>query len=104
MAYPGEVTPEVFEKYLPYAIALDVENQWSDRFASLFLQKDQHYTPTWYSGQHWNAHQPALFSSAMGSSLSTAIASSATALGSSSGGGGGGSSGGGGGGGGGGGW
>jgi hypothetical protein len=30
-----EDTPEVFEKYLPYAIALGVENRWANRFASV---------------------------------------------------------------------
>jgi hypothetical protein len=28
-------TPEIFEKYLPYAIALGVENHWADRFQSV---------------------------------------------------------------------
>ena len=27
---PPELTPELFEKYLPYALALDVENAWSE--------------------------------------------------------------------------
>ena len=30
---PPKDTPEIFEKYLPYAIALGVENHWADRFA-----------------------------------------------------------------------
>ncbi len=32
MLHPPSVTPEVFEKFLPYAIALDAENQWSKKF------------------------------------------------------------------------
>ena len=32
--HPPEITPELFEAYLPYAIALDVENEWGDQYAS----------------------------------------------------------------------
>lgn len=104
-----EKTPQLFEQYLPYAMALDVEEQWSNRFTSVFNQLEikQSASPSWYSGRRWNARQPGGFSTAMGSSLSTAISSSAQKPGSSSGfgsGSSGGSSGGGGGGGGGGGW
>ena len=102
-----ELTPELFEKYLPYAMALDVEKQWSERFSAVFAQLEQqghHHTPSWYKGKHWDTHNLAGFSSAMGGSLSSAVSSSSTAPGTSSGSSGGGSSGGGGGGGGGGGW
>ncbi len=102
-----EKTPELFERYLPYALALDVETQWSQRFSQVFSkleQSDPQYRPGWYNGYHWNAANLAGFSSTMGDSLGSAIAASSSAPGSSSGGGGGGSSGGGGGGGGGGGW
>ena len=101
-----EKTPELFERYLPYALALDVETQWSRRFSRVFSkleQSDPQYRPRWYNGYYWNAANLAGFSSAMGDSLGSAIAASSSAPGSSSGGGGG-SSGGGGGGGGGGGW
>ncbi|MGH9580639.1 MAG: DUF2207 family protein, partial [Terriglobales bacterium] len=103
-------TPELFEKYLPYALALDCEEQWSRQFTEVFAraaQSGSEYSPTWYSGSNWSAASPGGFASSLGSSFSGAISSSATAPGSSSGGGGGGgggSSGGGGGGGGGGGW
>ncbi|MEW5910623.1 MAG: DUF2207 domain-containing protein, partial [Thermodesulfobacteriota bacterium] len=33
--HPPEKTPELFEKYLPYALALDVEHEWSEQFADL---------------------------------------------------------------------
>ncbi len=104
---PPEKTPELFEKYLPFALALDVEQEWAERFAGLFHlleQEGEAYHPHWYSGSHWNTSDLSGFSSAIGGSLGSAIASSSTAPGSSSGSGGGGSSGGGGGGGGGGGW
>ncbi len=99
-------TPEIFERYLPYAIALGVENRWADRFAGVLaaaaVQGRQGFG--WYSGSHGPWDNPGRFASNVGSSLSSAISSASTAPGSSSGSGGGGSSGGGGGGGGGGGW
>ena len=98
-------TPELFELYFPYAMALDVENQWAERFSEVFYyleQQDYHHSPKWYHGRHWDSNNLTGFSSAIGSGLSSAVSSSSTAPGSS--GGGGGSSGGGGGGGGGGGW
>ena len=106
---PGK-TPELFEKYLPYALALDVENEWSNQFADVLTKAaqsdsdDSGYRPRWYRGSNWNSSQPQSFVSSLGTSLAGSVASAATAPGSSSGSGGGGSSGGGGGGGGGGGW
>ena len=32
--HPPEKTPELFERYLPYAIALGVENKWASKFAA----------------------------------------------------------------------
>ena len=104
---PPERTPELFERYLPYAFALGVEQKWSEQFADVFKHleaTEQAYRPAWYSGSDWSSGRPAHFAAAMGGSFAYAISSSATPPGSSSGGGGGGSSGGGGGGGGGGGW
>ena len=43
---PPEQTPEHFEEMLPYAVALDVENQWCDKFHNV-LQK-YNYSPEWY--------------------------------------------------------
>ncbi len=101
-----EKTPELFEKYLPYALALGVENAWSEKFADVLSKSTQTptYSPGWYSGTNWSSLGVAGFASSLGASFSSAISSSSTAPGSSSGSGGGGSSGGGGGGGGGGGW
>jgi hypothetical protein len=105
---PVQKTPEMFEKYLPYALALGVEHEWSQKFADVLGKAGQPgssgYSPAWYSGSAWSSLGAGAFASSLGSSFSNAIASSSTAPGSSSGGGGGGSSGGGGGGGGGGGW
>jgi len=101
-----EDTPEIFEKYLPYAIALGVENRWADRFQSVLAaaaaQGQQGFL--WYSGHSDPWNNPGRFAESVGSSLSSTISSASAAPGSSSGSGGGGSSGGGGGGGGGGGW
>ncbi|MBI3675717.1 MAG: DUF2207 domain-containing protein [Proteobacteria bacterium] len=105
---PPAMTPEVFEKCLPYAIALDCENNWSKRFtaeaAAAGASPSSGYTPVWYSGGSFSRLGTAGFASAIGAALATSAASASTAPGSSSGSGGGGFSGGGGGGGGGGGW
>jgi uncharacterized membrane protein YgcG len=101
-------TPEIFERYLPYAIALGVENRWADRFrgvlAAAAAAPGGHTGFAWYSGSHSPWNDTGGFVSDVGSSLSSSVSSASTAPGSSSGSGGGGSSGGGGGGGGGGGW
>jgi uncharacterized membrane protein YgcG len=101
---PPKLTPELFESYLPAALALGVEQKWAERFTRVLDIEAPNYRPTWYSGAGWNSANIAAFSSGLGSSLNSAISSASTAPGSKSGGGGGGSSGGGGGGGGGGGW
>jgi uncharacterized membrane protein YgcG len=106
---PPERTPKLFEKYLPYALALDVDQEWAEQFASLLAQAATEqasggYHPSWYHGSRWSGGNLGGMTHGLTSSLTSAISSSSTAPGSSSGGGGGGSSGGGGGGGGGGGW
>jgi uncharacterized membrane protein len=103
---PPEKTPALFEKFLPYALALDVENEWSAQFAEILAraQIEDGYTPVWYSGRSWRGSGFSGLASSLGSSFTSTISSSSSPPGSSSGSGGGGSSGGGGGGGGGGGW
>jgi uncharacterized membrane protein len=103
-APPPPLTAELYESYLPSALALDVEQKWSERFASVLNIQAPDYQPSWYSGPGFDAARLGAFSSGLSKSLSSAISSSSTAPGSKSGSGGGGSSGGGGGGGGGGGW
>jgi len=109
--HPPEMTPELFEKYLPYAIALGVENQWSERFANhLRASGTDHsstgYHPNWYSGGHFNLSSTSGGFSGMSRGMASTISAAAVPPSSSSGGfsSGGGFSGGGGGGGGGGGW
>jgi uncharacterized membrane protein YgcG len=97
-----EQTPAVFEKYLPYAVALGVEQAWAARFADV-LERAK-YSPAWCSDGSWIGMNVGTMAASLGNSMSGAIAASSSSPGSSSGFGGGGSSGGGGGGGGGGGW
>ncbi|HEU5483129.1 MAG TPA: DUF2207 domain-containing protein [Sphingomicrobium sp.] len=103
---PPEDTPELFERYLPYAIALEVENRWAARFAGVLaaaaVSGQQGFA--WYSGSQTPWNDVDGFTRSVGSSLASTVSSASAAPGSSSGSGGGGSSGGGGGGGGGGGW
>ena len=104
--HPPKMTPELFEKYLPYALALGVENQWSEQFAEYLKQAaldPQEYQPTWYSGHSFDLSGSGSRSfGAISGSMASTLSAAATPPSSS--GGGGGFSGGGGGGGGGGGW
>ena len=107
-AAPPQQTPAVFEKFLPYALALDVEQDWAEKFSGILARagtadgsSSAAYTPSFYSGNAGTGFSGTNFASSFSSSLTSAIASSSVAPGS---GGGGGGSGGGGGGGGGGGW
>lgn len=92
---------ERFESLLPYALALGVEEAWTDQFTKAVGDMEASRATR---SMHWY-HGPigrgglASMSSDLGSSLSSQISSSSSPPGSSSGGGGGGSSGGGGGGG-----
>jgi uncharacterized membrane protein len=109
MLHPPEKTPELFERFLPHAIALGVENRWAGKFASVLAAASadpsrQGSSMGWYVGSHNVWSNPGMFATAVGATLVSSTASASTAPGSSSGSGGGGFSGGGGGGGGGGGW
>jgi len=101
----------LFERFLPYAIALDVENAWAKRFAGvLAAAAAAGAVATWYDGDRNRLSDPVSFANHLGDDLSRTIASASSSpassggSGSSSGSSGGGSSGGGGGGGGGSGW
>ena len=104
---PPDKTPQLFELYLPYALALGVDQAWSEKFASVLSSvrdpSGKGWQPTWYNGA-WDSSRPLATTNSLSSGLNSAIARSVTPPSSSSGGGGGGFSGGGGGGGGGGGW
>ncbi len=104
---PPDKTPALFEAFLPYALALGVEQAWADKFAAVLAAirnpDGSAYHPSWYNGT-WNTSNLSKATNGLSSGLSKAVSSSMSPPGSSSGGGGGGFSGGGGGGGGGGGW
>jgi uncharacterized membrane protein YgcG len=116
MLTPVDHTPETFERYLPYALALDVEQQWSENFADVLERTDASgqptYQPVWFSGETMRSTGFSTLGSSLSGAFASSIAASSVAPGKSSGfgssssggGGGGGGSGGGGGGGGGGGW
>lgn len=40
-----ERTPEEFMEYLPYAVALDAEDNWAEQFSDIYIE-----TPGWYVG------------------------------------------------------
>jgi uncharacterized membrane protein YgcG len=109
---PPEKTPALFEKCLPYALALGVEQAWAKQFAGVLAQAagavggtTTTYSPAWFSSTNWDTFDSNRFAGSFSSDFSSAISSAASPPGSSSGfSNSGGSSGGGGGGGGGGGW
>ena len=108
---PADASMELFERHLPYALALGVESAWAERFedaldaAALAATGRSGGAMAWY---HANGGSPTSFSgmsSSLGSAFSSSLSASSAAPSSSGGGSsGGGFSGGGGGGGGGGGW
>ena len=107
---PPEQSPATFEKFLPYALALNAEQAWAEKFSGVLSaagtapgSNGSTYTPSFYSTSSMNGFSGSNFASSFSASFTTAIASSSSAPG-SGGGGGSGGSGGGGGGGGGGGW
>ncbi|KXG84553.1 DUF2207 domain-containing protein [Agrobacterium bohemicum] len=99
------MSPQHFEKLLPYAVALGVEKPWSETFETwLASAQAGEYSPGWYSGNYSNfGTRIGGFSSTMASTIASTIPAPVSSS-SSSFSGGGGSSGSGGGGGGGGGW
>jgi uncharacterized membrane protein len=106
--HPPERTPEHFEKLLPYAVALGVEDQWAQQFEEVFAritaETKQDYRPGWYRGDRFTTGSIGSFGRSFGGSLAAASVSPSSSGGRTGGSFGGGSSGGGGGGGGGGGW
>lgn len=102
---PPDKTLELYEKHLPYAIALECENKWAQKFKTVIDKAvESGYSPDYYRGlsSHSNFRS---FGSDVSSGFSSTVSSASTPPSSSSGGSsGGGFSGGGGGGGGGGGW
>ena len=55
-------SPEMFERYLPHAMALQVEKKWARAFEDLYKEP-----PDWYSSPHGRTFRPTLFVSHLGS-------------------------------------
>lgn len=86
---PLKATPILFERFLPYAMALNVEKVWCEKFAAALAQTAEgatsDYSPGWYSGPAWDRVTASSFATSLGTSFSSAISSSTTAPASSSG-------------------
>ena len=82
-------TPELFERLLPYALALNVEKIWGEKFAAALAQTprgdEEEYSPAWYSGPNWHPITASAFLTSLGGSFSSALSWSTSGAGSSSG-------------------
>ncbi len=77
--------PAFFEKLLPYAMALNVEKVWCEKFASSLAStqgKALDYSPTWYNGPAWDRITPGTFGNSLANSFTSAIAAASSAPGS----------------------
>ncbi len=84
---PPKKTPELFEKFLPYAIALDCENSWAKRFTGVLAAAGVGAAvSSWYVGDRMNTSDVGTFTDRLATSLPQTISSAATPPGSSGGG------------------
>ena len=68
-------TPEMFEKFLPYAMALGVEDSWAKAFEGIYTTP-----PTWYTGPGGiHTFRPSTLTSNLGAMSTTAAAAMASA-------------------------
>lgn len=75
----AQMTPEEFERNLPYALALDVEGKCAKNFAKAIETTGQQYRPTWYTGTQWNEKtSPAKFLASLANLLAIAVGWSST--------------------------
>ncbi len=72
--------PEMFEKLLPFAMALGVEQQWAKAFEGIYREP-----PEWYHGTHYRTFHPHVFVTDLGG-MTTRAASAMTSAPRSSGG------------------
>jgi uncharacterized membrane protein len=99
------LTPDMFEKYLPYAMIFGIEKKWARAFDAMNLSQPQWYGgvagshSSFFSSGGPSGFSASAFSSSLSSSFSSAFSSSGAGGGASGGGGGAGGGGGGGGGG-----
>ena len=86
-----ELTPKLFERHFPYALVLDVENAWSEKFSKVLelsatAPGDSHgYHPDWYDGSDYDHLTTGIFTGELSNSMCTAASASSIAPGSSSG-------------------
>ncbi|MBY0532045.1 MAG: DUF2207 domain-containing protein [Xanthobacteraceae bacterium] len=89
---PPAKTPELFERMLPYAIALDVENTWAEKFKNVLAAAAAApaaaatgaVISNWYSGNRDWSKDVGSVTSSVSSSLTTVVASASAAPGTSS--------------------
>jgi hypothetical protein len=75
----------LYEKYLPYAIALDVENAWTRQFNNVIENtfSKSGYRPPWYQSNHpFTAAGTSRMTGTLGSAISSAVSSSSGSRGS----------------------
>ena len=87
-----EKKPEIFEKFLPYAMVLGVEKKWAEEFKDVYIEN-----PKWYTDNNLSKFNSVLLISSLGdftSDINHSIGNSGSHGGGSSGGGGGGGGGG----------
>jgi hypothetical protein len=71
---PPEKTPALFEKYLPYAMALDISQDWSNQFTEVLNQASigqEAYRPSWYVGDSWSNMNMGMFTDNLASNLAS---------------------------------
>lgn len=75
--YSPEKTPELFERLFPYAMALDVEQRWADRFSAVFTDLERRAQPYQLRGIMIKTFydQNADFSTALSNSINRAASS-----------------------------
>lgn len=85
---PPQITPQLFERLLPFAIALGVEAAWAARFEralnAMAPEQRPVYHPIWYAG-HFNPARINDFTRDVGRNLNSAISSASAPPGSGSG-------------------
>ena len=71
---PPEKTPELFENFLPYAVALDCQNAWAAKFAGVLAAAGTAAAAAaWYVGSRDWGSDPVSFADHLGSDLSSTI-------------------------------
>ncbi|MFZ1814734.1 MAG: DUF2207 domain-containing protein, partial [Rhizobiaceae bacterium] len=74
-----EMSEELYERYLPYAAGLGVEEPWSRAWAAHLARvapdREHDYHPAWYSGHSWDSRSIGAATAASVAAVSAAMAS-----------------------------